>query len=258
MIKNLIKKYNLNIKSMKLRNPTTRNHLKIKKKEYVLEVGGGHNPHERSNVIVDKHVDSNYHRSGDIKVYKNQKFIKADGENLPFKDNEFDYVICNQVLEHVENPIEFIKEQTRVAKRGYLETPSLIGECLHPKESHKWLILEIDNKIVLMDKKHVNFNPSNDFGYLFLDFLPTHSIGYKILQYTYANLQTIRYEWEGDIEIIVNPEDGYYTKYFTNVWEQNDINKFLPKRTLTSEVWETMKSMSYIIKTYLKSRLTTR
>ncbi len=240
---------------MKLSNPTTRNHLKINKRHHVLEVGGGHNPHKRSNIIVDKYIDSNYHRSGDIKVYKNQKILKADGENLPFKDNEFDYVICNQVLEHVENPVKFLKEQSRVARRGYLETPSLIGEYLHPKESHKWLILEIDNKIVLMDKKRVGFNPSNDFGYLFLHFLPTHSIGYKILQHTYANLQTIRYEWEGDIDIIVNPEDEYYTKYFTNVWEKNDINKFFPNRSISSEIWATIKSMSYIIKTYVSSRL---
>lgn len=39
-----------------------------------------------------------------MKIYPHQIFANADGENLPFKDKEFDYVICNQVLEHVENP----------------------------------------------------------------------------------------------------------------------------------------------------------
>ena len=61
-------------------NPKSRYHLKIKKGEKVLEVGGGHNPHPRSNVVVDKFIDSNYHRHADIKVLKNQQFLHADGE----------------------------------------------------------------------------------------------------------------------------------------------------------------------------------
>ena len=108
--------------------------MKIKKKDRVLEVGPGHNPSYRSNVLADKFVDSNYHRCGNIKIYPHQTFVNADGENLPFKDKEFDYVICNQVLEHTENPEKFILEQNRVAKRGYMETPSLLGELLFPKK----------------------------------------------------------------------------------------------------------------------------
>lgn len=55
---------------MKTSNPKSRNHLSIGKNDRVLEVGCGHNPHFRSNVIVDKFIDSNYHRSGDIKVLR--------------------------------------------------------------------------------------------------------------------------------------------------------------------------------------------
>ena len=123
---------------MKLRNPVGREDLHLKKHFRVLEVGGGHNPHPRSNVVVDKYVDSNYHRSGDLAVYKNQQFICADGEDLPFGDKSFDYAICCQVIEHVDNPVRFMAEQTRVARAGYLETPSLIGEYLMPKENH-WI-----------------------------------------------------------------------------------------------------------------------
>ena len=137
---------------MKVRSPYDRRDLKIKKKDRVLEVGPGHNPSYRSNVLADKFVDSNYHRCGNIKIYPHQTFVNADGENLPFKDKEFDYVICNQVLEHTENPEKFILEQNRVAKRGYMETPSLLGELLFPKKSHKWIILDIDNKLILFEK----------------------------------------------------------------------------------------------------------
>ena len=83
-----------------------------------------------------------------LSSFKNQNFLKADGEDLPFKDNEFDYSICIHVLEHVENPDKFLQEQMRVAKKGYIETPSLIGEHLHPKKSHKWVILNINNILI--------------------------------------------------------------------------------------------------------------
>src|ERR1700716_505239 len=142
---------------MKIRNPKARSDLSIKRGDRVLEVGGGQNPHPRSNVIVDKYVDDNFHRSGDLKILKHQEFLNADGENLPFKDKEFDYVICCQVLEHVENPVRFLSEQFRVAKKGYIEVPSLIGEYLFPRESHKWILHEYKDVLYLVDKKKLNF-----------------------------------------------------------------------------------------------------
>src|SRR5690606_13336552 len=149
-------------------NPRNRYNLNIKRNEKVLEVGGGHSPHPRANIVVDKFIDFNFHRSGDINLYKGQKFVQADGRSLPFSDKEFDYVICNQVLEHVDNPSEFLDELGRVGKRGYIETPSLIGEPLHPKSSHRWVILEIDSKIVLFDKDRIFSDKGCDFGPLFL------------------------------------------------------------------------------------------
>ncbi len=242
---------------MKLRNPKSRNHIKVHNQANVLEVGGGHNPHPRSNTIVDKYIESNYHRSGDVKVLQNQKFVEADGENLPFQNNEFDYVICNQVLEHVENPTAFLNEQMRVAKRGYIEIPSLIGEYLHPKESHKWLILEIDAKLVLVDKTKVLFKPSHDLGEVFLHYMPKHSIGYKIMQYTHGSIQSIRYEWEDSIDFIVNPTEEKYLKYFRGNWTLDEMEKFLPKRSLSKELWCTICAFTYIIKNVIKSRLFT-
>lgn len=239
---------------MKTSNPKSRNHLSIAKKDKVLEIGCGHNPHYRSNVIVDKFIDSNFHRSGNIKVLKKQKFIQADGENLPFANNEFDYTICNQVLEHVENPIEFVAEQSRVAKRGYIEVPSLMGEYLFPKKSHKWLILEMDGKLILMDKSEVDFQSSLDLGELFLHHLPSQSLGYKIMQYTHGDVETIRYEWEGEIEIIVNPKESKYRQYFEKPWTVKDAAEFFPKRSVTTELIDVFKAMFYIFGRSLKAK----
>ena len=46
--------------------------------------------------------------------------IKADITNLPFDDNVFDLIICNHVLEHIQDDIIAIKEIFRVLKKNGL------------------------------------------------------------------------------------------------------------------------------------------
>lgn len=43
-------------------------------------------------------------------------YMYADGRRLPFKTNSFDYVVMNQVLEHVEEREPLINETARVLK----------------------------------------------------------------------------------------------------------------------------------------------
>ena len=119
-----------------------------------------------------------------------------------------------------------------------------MGEYLHPKESHRWLILEIDGKIVMVDKDKVGFLPSHDMGNVFLDFLPKYSIGFKLLQYTHGNIQTIRYEWEGDIELIVNPTDEKYLSYFRDPWSERQMHSMIPSSSMGKELWDTTKGFS--------------
>lgn len=240
---------------MEILKPKTRKHLSIKKNFNVLEIGGGNFPHPRANTVVDKFVDSNYHRSGNIKVYPHQKFIIADGENLPFDDHSFDYIICCHVLEHVDNPVSFLKEQMRVASMGYLETPSIIGECLMPKESHKWLIQEIDGKIIMYEKEKIGFHSFQDLSYVFLDYLPRKSMGYKIMQQTHNSLTNMVYEWNETIEVLINPDSSYYRDYFTNPWDENTCNKLLPQYSLKEEAISSLRAAYSIIAGYAKNKI---
>lgn len=221
---------------MKIRNPRNRFDLSISRKERVLEVGGGHNPHPRANVETDKFTDSNYHRSGDMKVLPHQEFIPAEGEFLPFKDKEFDYVICCHVLEHAEDPHQFLQEQFRVARRGYIETPSLLGEVLAARESHRWILQEFNDVLYIVDKQKINFQAGSiNLMELVQDYLPKHSIGFKIVERTHANLMTVRIEWKDDFKYVIDPTDPEILKYFTTQWKEEWGAAFFGERTLTQE-----------------------
>jgi len=44
--------------------------------------------------------------------------VKADICNLPFKDNEFDVIFCNHVLEHIPDDTRAMQELYRILKKG--------------------------------------------------------------------------------------------------------------------------------------------
>lgn len=239
---------------MKQRNPISREDLTIKKDDLVLEVGSGHNPTYRANVIVEKFIDSNYHRSGDIKVFPHQKLVNTDGADMPFKDKEFDYVICNQVLEHAEDPVLFVKELQRVAKRGYLELPSLIGESLFPKVSHKWTCLEIDNKLILFEiSKLPGFYPN--YGRTFLNFLPYQSLALRLFYLSYHQVSSVRYEWKDSIEILINPEDEYYRSFFLEPWTDEMVRTIFPYRSKALDLKVTFKALLHLMNCMIKRRI---
>lgn len=45
-------------------------------------------------------------------------YPEVDMQNLPFEDNQFDFVISDQVIEHLPDPQRAIDESWRVLKRG--------------------------------------------------------------------------------------------------------------------------------------------
>jgi hypothetical protein len=61
-------------------------------------------------------------------MYPGLKFVLADGRNLPFADQEFDYIHSSAVLEHVgsrEKQTAFLREAWRVARKGiFVTTPN--------------------------------------------------------------------------------------------------------------------------------------
>ena len=67
------------------------------------------------------------------KVYKQADVVDLNTEKLPYEDNFFDLVITLDVIEHVFDPLFFLKEIYRVTKSGgelILSTPNILNENL--------------------------------------------------------------------------------------------------------------------------------
>jgi SAM-dependent methyltransferase len=79
----------------------------------LLDVGCGKKPY-RSLFKVDEYIGLDIDSERVRKRGIADEFY--DGRVFPFPDNEFDAVLCNQVLEHVFNPDEFLSEIYRVMK----------------------------------------------------------------------------------------------------------------------------------------------
>lgn len=81
----------------------------------LLDVGCGAKPYQ-SLFVVDAYIGL------DIDSEAARKYRMADhlydGKVFPFADASFDSILCNQVLEHVFNPDEFLGEVVRVLKPG--------------------------------------------------------------------------------------------------------------------------------------------
>jgi SAM-dependent methyltransferase len=81
----------------------------------MLDVGCGSKPYQ-SLFAVDAYIGLDI----DNEVTRNNGKADQlyDGGKFPFEDAEFNSILCNQVLEHVFNPDEFLGEINRALKSG--------------------------------------------------------------------------------------------------------------------------------------------
>lgn len=86
----------------------------------VLEIGPGHVPFLLARTFVDQrelpNLPGHLHK------------IDIAKDRLPFDDKSFDFVYCRHVLEDMYNPFLICEEMSRVARAGYVETPSPLAE----------------------------------------------------------------------------------------------------------------------------------
>ena len=163
----------------------------------VLDIGCGYTAHKKATVICDIQDLSNF--------YNDKNFVKLDGNILPFKDNEFDFVIASHVIEHVKDVNTFIKELSRVSSKGYIELPTILEDNLvfENKKDHIWHMEfdDIENKLNISEKIQylepvITVSTSKKFSKIFrqslvLELYWEENIEFNLIQKKKSNFQKI-------------------------------------------------------------------
>ena len=90
----------------------------------ILEVGPGDAAFPYATHVIDHQLE-HWNISG---IYAWD--LDMDTDRIPVEDGYFDFVYCRHVLEDLNNPLHAYNEITRVARNGYIETPSPIVEIM--------------------------------------------------------------------------------------------------------------------------------
>jgi SAM-dependent methyltransferase len=175
--------------------------IQIPPNALVLEVGSGGNPYPRANVLLDAYEETR-ERHWDSLIH-DRPTVLSFGENLPFKDKSFDYVIAAHVLEHSPYPEKFLAELQRVAHGGYIETPDAFMERINPYKDHRLEVTVRDEGLVIRKKPAWIY----DTGLVELyEYRAKAIITHETIPQHAAEFH-MRYFWQDKVRFnIVNPE----------------------------------------------------
>lgn len=174
----------------------------------VLDIGCGYSANDYATTICDIQDLS--------KHYNDRNFVKLIDENLPFTDNEFDFVVASHVIEHVKDPKKFIAELERVSKKGYIELPTKLEDNLvfENKKEHLWhMDFDDVNLELIISKKLQVFNP-----------ILTVSTVQKLREYFRKSL-IIELYWENKIDYKIIEKNIVHQMSLINL-----VRKFFSKK----------------------------
>lgn len=117
----------------------SRTRLPIAPDMRVLDLGSGAFPNPRADVLCDGELVDDRHRAG-LPIVIDRPMVVADAGALPFRVGAFDWVIASHIAEHLPDPASFCAELSRVAKCGFIETPSPLADVLLHEDYHLWRV----------------------------------------------------------------------------------------------------------------------
>lgn len=136
----------------------------------VLDVGGWGSPLARSDWVLDLlPYDTRglygYDRATSAERFSRDTWVQrdiCDHTPWPFEDDQFDFAVCSHTLEDIRDPIWVCQELQRVAKAGYIETPSRQEEQtwgVHGPwvgwSHHRWLVDVVEGTLRFAHKPGV-------------------------------------------------------------------------------------------------------
>lgn len=136
----------------------------------VLDVGGWAAPFNRATHVLDLMP---YETRGAMGSYGPERaWFSADTwvqrdvcdrAPWPWPADFFDFALCVTTLEDVRDPVGVCSELSRVARRGYVEVPTIVHELTYAVDGrgrhlgfdhHRWLCFVSDDGIEFMHKPH--------------------------------------------------------------------------------------------------------
>jgi SAM-dependent methyltransferase len=135
----------------------------------ILDVGAGESPWREWMALGCHYHGIDVERSSEYGMNTNREDITYyDGKTMPFPTARFDGAICIEVLEHVENPDEFISEISRVLKNGstlLLSTPWSARRHHIPHDYHRFTREKLAKLFEENGFTHINIQErGNDIG----------------------------------------------------------------------------------------------
>ena len=176
----------------------------------ILDIGSRYRPRGNINVDIVKYPGIN---------------CLADAHYLPFKDNTFDIVVANQLIEHCINPPLMIKEAIRVSKnKVIITTPNM--HCLRhllqyiirrgflvnePEHLYGWTFYYMNNLMKAMEIKNYRISGIS----LYRDYS-------KIFYYLFTKPLSLFFDFSIKLEIwkfkqnIYNDDGMWLRRWFGN------------------------------------------
>jgi len=182
----------------------------IKKNDKVLDIGSGGYPFPLATHLADFYEGKTTHRADKL-IKDDRPFTNCNIENAPFEDEEFDFVYCSHVLEHLDDPAKACEELMRIAKRGYIETPAKSSDIMFNftkiLNHHRWHTQVLENTLIFIEWKD---SERRELGtnYFFEQFHSNWKNPFQELMYSNRDLFVSMLIWEKRFDYIVISKNG--------------------------------------------------
>ncbi|HOK65214.1 MAG TPA: glycosyltransferase [Anaerohalosphaeraceae bacterium] len=192
--------------------------FQIGPQDKVLDIGSGHMPFPFATHLADFAIEDNtYGRAGEpFRMVEGKKIFQCNVEKMPFADKEFDFVYCSHVLEHAENPEQACRELMRIAKRGYIETPTKGKDIFFDSarvSHHRWSIDLFNHRLVFTEyhPEELKGLECNVLGRMVSDPKTEYEKAFYALHFLRADMLNVMLYWEDQFE--------YEVRRFSNLPE---------------------------------------
>lgn len=95
-------------------------------------------------------------------------------DDIPIEDESFDIVLLAEVLEHLENPIDVLKECKRVLKKNgkiVITMPFLYPKHADPYDFQRWTDYKLENELKKLGFKNIVITPMGGIFAVIYDLL---------------------------------------------------------------------------------------